>query len=226
MCLRTALPRWGVPPATAGRSRSCASRRDTPTRSSGHRRRDPAWGKRRQIRPSARTTCRCRHSEADRSSHAAASDPGRKAERSTQMRWSTTAILRATATIARRRPLGDHGLRSGGRAPPQSPAGSSLCLRRMVLDHLSNDCAPGSAHWRRARARGASARADRPAHGPPCPRRLSRRRSIGSSCRGRGHSADLGRAGSANVVLRGYRLEKARRITQTLPTSRSPYRPK
>lgn len=43
--------------------------------------------------------------EAGVSAHAAASDPRRKSEPSTHMRWSTTAILRATATIARRRPL-------------------------------------------------------------------------------------------------------------------------
>ena len=41
----------------------------------------------------------------DRSGHAAASDPRRKSEPSTHLRWRTTAILRATATIARRRPL-------------------------------------------------------------------------------------------------------------------------
>ncbi len=40
-----------------------------------------------------------------RSAHAAASDPSRKSEPSTHIRWSTTAILRATATMARRRPL-------------------------------------------------------------------------------------------------------------------------
>ena len=43
--------------------------------------------------------------EAGLSAHAAASDPRRKSEPSTHIRWSTTAILRATATIARRRPL-------------------------------------------------------------------------------------------------------------------------
>lgn len=37
--------------------------------------------------------------------HAAASDPRRKSEPSTHMRCRTTAILRATATTARRRPL-------------------------------------------------------------------------------------------------------------------------
>lgn len=40
-----------------------------------------------------------------RSGHAAASDPSRNSVPSTHMRCRTTAILRATATIARRRPL-------------------------------------------------------------------------------------------------------------------------
>ena len=43
--------------------------------------------------------------ELGRSGHATASDPRRKSEPSIHMRCRTTAILRATATIARRRPL-------------------------------------------------------------------------------------------------------------------------
>ena len=39
------------------------------------------------------------------SDHAATSDPRRKSVPSAHIRWSTTAILRATATTARRRPF-------------------------------------------------------------------------------------------------------------------------
>lgn len=43
--------------------------------------------------------------EGELSGHAAASDPSRNSVPSTHMRCRTTAILRATATMARRRPL-------------------------------------------------------------------------------------------------------------------------
>jgi hypothetical protein len=56
--------------------------------------------------PSSASDVPARSGVVVRSGHAAAScDPSRKSEPSAHMRWSTTAILRATATIARRRPL-------------------------------------------------------------------------------------------------------------------------
>ena len=52
--------------------------------------------------PSSASDVPARSGAVLRSGHAAAScDPSRKAESSTYMRWSTTAILRATATMAR-----------------------------------------------------------------------------------------------------------------------------
>lgn len=68
-----------------------------------------AWGRSRHFRlhPSRRPrgTIRPGSSGGWVSAHAAASDPCRKSEPSTHMRWRRTAILRATATIARRRPF-------------------------------------------------------------------------------------------------------------------------
>lgn len=96
--LRSLVARFRLEPLHACMgSGSGKPRFGTRSKRSGHNRLHPSRRPRGTIRPGSESLAVL--------VHAAASDPNRNSVPSIHMRWSKTAILRATATMARRLPL-------------------------------------------------------------------------------------------------------------------------